>query len=430
MKKTDTFPAILLTGLALGTAWAVRGQFGHEHGATWAGGIGCLTLLLLSKRKDWIASALPVTLAGALGWGIGGVASYGKVVGYARSTDFGNVYYGLLMLLIIGGLFGFLGGGLFGIALSTPKNRKGIPWHKLITEMVIGAIVTYFFVVEQFGWRMTPPRSELWAGCLGMAFAAAWYMVRQEMYAALRVALFTSFGAGFGFAFGNFLQVLGSVSELKFNFWNVMEYSIGFFGGTSMAYSVLTSKWEEKDQGAGKVVHQLPLIILMAVVPFIMWQQNVGTEKLHARFSGLHEGFPYWVSGLVNWGPYFLFFGLTYLMSRKGSSLRSFEGMFSFYKVYFGLYILLSILVTGAFFSLYRVEQYLYLLNFIPIIYLVPRIAPGWKNDLPAPVNYKLNLIWLLIFLAILAVLAANSHPNDLGGANYRFGPKANLEAE
>jgi len=30
---------ILIVGLTLGTAWAIRGQFGHEQGAALAGGI-------------------------------------------------------------------------------------------------------------------------------------------------------------------------------------------------------------------------------------------------------------------------------------------------------------------------------------------------------------------------------------------------------
>ena len=42
---------ILIVGMSLGTAWAVRGQFGHEQGAAWAGGIGAMSLVLVSGRK-------------------------------------------------------------------------------------------------------------------------------------------------------------------------------------------------------------------------------------------------------------------------------------------------------------------------------------------------------------------------------------------
>tara|TARA_S200000501_G_scaffold361370_1_gene389513 strand:+ start:290 stop:427 length:138 start_codon:yes stop_codon:yes gene_type:complete len=36
---------ILIVAMALGTAWAIRGQFGHEQGAAWAGAIGGLALV-------------------------------------------------------------------------------------------------------------------------------------------------------------------------------------------------------------------------------------------------------------------------------------------------------------------------------------------------------------------------------------------------
>lgn len=431
MKKTDLLPSILITGMALGTAWAVRGQFGHEHAAAWAGGIGCLTILLLSRRRDWLATAFNATLAGALGWGLGGIMSYGKVVGYGRSIDFPNVYYGLLMLFVIGGLYGFLGGGLFGIALSNGKGKKGVAWHRVITEMTVGAIVVYFFVIGQFGWLMTPPRSELWATCLGMGAAITWYMIRQEMYSALRVAIITGFGAGFGFAFGNFLQVLGSVSGLNFNFWNVMEYTLGFFGGVAMSYAVFTSEWEEKQVPRKAGYWMLPVIVLLLVIPAIMWEQNTNPGKMHKHLSGLSAGVPYLLSAIVALLPYLLFAGAAYYWVKKLSSLKTFgqKEVFGFYQVLLGLYILLSLLITGSFMSVQRIEQYLYLVNFAVILYFMPRLQPSLRRDEPIRwKSYALNMVWFLLFTAILAVVASNSHSEDLGGANYRFGELANPE--
>ena len=105
---------MLIVAMSLGTAWAVRGKFGHEQGAAWAGAIGAMSVVLVAKRADWYNKVFKVALAAAIGWGIGGMISYGVVVGYGRGSDFVNVYYGLLMLFVIGALYGFLGGGLFG----------------------------------------------------------------------------------------------------------------------------------------------------------------------------------------------------------------------------------------------------------------------------------------------------------------------------
>ena len=49
-----------------------------------------------------------IVFASAIGWGMGGMISYGLVVGYGRGKDFFNVYYGLIMLFVIGALYGFL----------------------------------------------------------------------------------------------------------------------------------------------------------------------------------------------------------------------------------------------------------------------------------------------------------------------------------
>lgn len=103
--------SILIVGMTWGTTWAIRGQFGDQQGAA-AAGIGALALVLVSRRKDWYAKALPWHLLPAVGWGAGGMISYGQVVGYGRSDDFLNVAYGLLMLIVIGGLYGLMGGGL------------------------------------------------------------------------------------------------------------------------------------------------------------------------------------------------------------------------------------------------------------------------------------------------------------------------------
>lgn len=46
----NTLFSIIIIGMTLGTAWAIRGQFGHEQGAAWAGGICSLCIILLAKK--------------------------------------------------------------------------------------------------------------------------------------------------------------------------------------------------------------------------------------------------------------------------------------------------------------------------------------------------------------------------------------------
>src|SRR5688500_17290462 len=130
MKNKQLPVSILAVAMALGTAWAIRGRFGHEQGAAWAGALGAVAIVLAAKRIDWYNSVFKIAVVAAFGWGIRGVVSYGVVVGCGRGVDFGNVYYGLMMLFLIGILYGLLGGGLVGLALIDSGANK-IKWHRI-----------------------------------------------------------------------------------------------------------------------------------------------------------------------------------------------------------------------------------------------------------------------------------------------------------
>ncbi len=430
MKDKKLWFNLLLVGMSLGTAWAIRGQFGHEHGAAWAGAIGTLSILLVAKRKDWFTKAFSVTLAGAVGWGLGGMMSYGMVVGYGRATDFGNVYYSFLMLFIIGALYGFIGGGLFGFALLNPKKTE-VKWSRMIVEMVVSGIIFYFFMIEQFGWNMTPPRSELWAACFGMAVGLMAHLIRNKQYAPLRVAVFAGLGGGFGFAFGNFLQVLGRVSEIDFNFWNVMEYSLGFFGGLGMAYGTFTSIWEENEKEASATTEILSFFGLSLLIPFIVWQQSFPTkrikemlEKINFSDVALGENVTLWLSLAL-----IIVFSAFYYSRIKNmqTSLFSYSEIKIFFFGLFGIYIIYSWLITGAFLSSYRIEQYLYLVNFVIIISLINRGGVTFETDNSNPIsminlkNWIVRFVGVVFLIAVFAAIAINTH-GEMDHSRKRFG--------
>lgn len=432
MKNKQLYFAMLLVGMSLGTAWAIRGQFGHEHGAAWAGAIGSLSVLLIAKRPDWYAKVFAATLAGALGWGLGGLASYGIVVGYGRGSDFINVYYGLLMLFVIGGLYGFVGGGLFGLALADSPT-KPVKWHEVIVEMVVGAILFYFFLIEEFNWNMTPPRSEMWAACFGAAVALTWYMARNQQTSALRVAVFSGLGGGFGFAFGNFLQVLGGLTGIKFNFWNMMEYSLGFFGGLGMAYGTFTSEWERTDDQQPKSKVWFPLLMTFLVIPYIVWEQSFTIERLQRIFSELDVA----PESPILAGVQFTALGLLVLFAAvlwvlfyvNKSSLVSYseKNVYMLFLGHWGLYVVFSLLLTGAFLSTYRIEQYLYILNWVVVAVLLPKVEIGFMLRPILVGKWGKNFVLVLASIAILSLILINSH-GELKHAHKRFGAPPPVE--
>ncbi|WP_031530731.1 hypothetical protein [Dyadobacter crusticola] len=425
MNNRPRLLALLVAGLSFGTAWAVRGQFGHEQGAAWAAGIGGLSIVLLSKRKDWYAKALQVTLASAVGWGVGGIISYGMVVGYGRGLDFGNVYYGLLMLFVIGGLFGVIGGSLFGLTLASTRANP-VKWPQLIVEMVAGAILFYYFLIEEMGWLMTPPRSEAWAACFGIVVALFWYMLRNRQYSALRVAIMAGFGAGFGFAFGNFLQVMGNAAEIGFNFWNVMEYSIGFFGGIGMAYGTFTSKWETGNSDSDRNAAIAPLLLLVLFIPLIVWDQSFETERLTQTTVAIDPvADAAFIVQTIQWTalllvPAFATYWIYLYFNKPGLSKLGETSLYQLYLSYFALFIVFSMLITGAFMSLHRIEQYLYPVNLAAVAWLIKKPRPMFSDRGLNVRRWTVHLLFFLAFLAILTALAISSH-EALHGAQSRF---------
>ncbi|SIN80653.1 hypothetical protein [Algoriphagus halophilus] len=420
---------LLITSITLGTAWAIRGQFGHEQGAAWAGGIACIFFIISTGNKNWESVGLKSSLMGAIGWGLGGMMSYGVVVGYGRSEDLLNAGYGLVMLAVIGGLYGLLGGGLFGLGLEEGNSGKKVAWHHLFVEMTAGGIVFYYFIIEQLGILMTPPRSEAWAVCAGAGIALIYFMVRNSYQGALRTALFSAIGGGFGFAFGDFLQVMGYLSGIQFNFWNVMEYSLGFFGGLGMSYGAITG-FKKSSPVPIETIKANPrtgwaLFGLVFLIPLIVFQKSFLEKDLSSEFTKLG------VSTSSTWaaisvGAAFLIWVILQLLTWK--NYKDFCASHSFPErllnvtgpLLFISYLLFSILLTGSYFKWGRLEQYLYILNFIFVLVLTFKVEKnGINTHLPDYSAVKTATIAMLIIL-LLAIIASSSH-SPIPGAQMRF---------
>ena len=422
MNKAQTI-GILIVGMAFGTAWAVRGQFGHEQGAAWAGGIGALSLVLAMQRHDWYRKILPVAFVSAIGWGVTGMISYGRVVGFGRSDNFPNVFYGLLMLFVIGGLFGLLGGGLTGLSLESTEKKK-VKWGILMAEMVAGALISYGLLVMQLGILMTPPRSEAWAFCLGAGLAMIWFMARNRFYSSLRVALYTSLGAGFGFAFGNFLQTLGVVLQINFNMWNVMEYSIGFFGGSTLAYTIFTSRWPDTIIEPEKYENKTALFFLIAFIPLIIFRESLQYSELVKRMANLSNVGQ--IAQITSWASAaILALGIltAWIFMNQKNIFENELKLKNFFAGYFGVYILISYLVTGALAGQFHLNHHLYIINFIIILLLLRNRKTDWTKTSFRQINYiqyRMILLGIILLLALLAIVSVNMH-DGIPGAQNRF---------
>ena len=414
---------ILIVAMTLATAWAIRGQFGHEPGAAWAGGIGGLALVLVSKRKDWYTKIFSVTFASAIGWGAGGMMSYGIVVGYGRSSSLPDAFYGLLMLFVIGGLYGILGGGLVGLSLDSTREKR-VNWGCLLSEMVAGGLIGYYLLIVQFEWLMTPPRSEAWALCFGAGMALLWHMARNNFKSPIRVSLFSAIGAGFGFAFGNFLQTLGTSLEIQFNMWNVMEYSIGFFGGIGMAYGVFSSNWPVESRIPERWESRLSMLAVFVIIPFIILIDALGYNTLMERIKDLIN--PETTAMLSTLFSILIIFSVAiigwYKFSKSGTGFER-KDILVLFIVYLTAYILISYIFSGVFAGRFPSNHQLYVVNFAVILWLAGKqFTPFFGNPLSTmPVSrWFLFLLGIVIIIMFLAFISVNTH-GVMGGAHERF---------
>ncbi|MFK5973512.1 MAG: hypothetical protein QM485_09540 [Flavobacteriaceae bacterium] len=412
---------ILIVAMSLATAWAIRGQFGHEQGAAWAGAIGGLALVLVSKRKDWYNKMALVALASAIGWGAGGMISYGMVVGYGRADNFINAFYGLSMLFVIGALFGLLGGGLVGLVLdSTEKNK--VKWGALMAEMTAGGLLVYFFLIEQIGFKMTPPRSEAWAIILGAGLAMLLHMARAKRNSAIRVAVFSALGAGFGFAFGNFLQIMGNIIEIPFNMWNVMEYSIGFFGGSGLAYGVFSSHWPVDEAKPKQWVNRLALFFVIVFIPLIIYRETLNYSYFLKRLGEMPnvESVAFTSTLFVAIVLVLMAIGLFWKLKDVNYKKKDIT-LFLF--VYLITYTLISYVVTGLFAGNMEFSHHLYVVNSIVLFIL----ASYEKYEVFGKVSEKINtkkwflcFLAILVYIALLSLISVNAH-DELSGGHNRF---------
>jgi len=412
---------ILIVAMSLATAWAIRGQFGHEQGAAWAGAIGGLALVLVSKRKDWYDKMVLVALASAIGWGAGGMISYGMVVGYGHSDDFLNAFYGIGMLFVIGGLFGLLGGGLVGLVLDSTKDNK-VRWGALVSEMVAGGLISYFFLIEQIGFKMTPPRSEAWAIILGAGLAMLWYMARENRNSSIRVAIYSALGAGFGFAFGNFLQVLGNVYEVPFNMWNVMEYSIGFFSGSAMAYGVFSSTWPIDEEKPKTWTNRVALFVVAVFIPLIVYRESLSYQTLLKRLGEISNLASVTSTSTIVAALVLLTMAIILMWKLKKSSFEK-NDIVLFLFIYLGVYIVMSYIVTGLFAGSFHINHHLYILNAIVLFMLIKankyEVNVETTNEIHA-YKWLRYLVLLVLIIALLAFIATSVH-GELPGKRNRF---------
>lgn len=288
---------LLFVGLAVALGWGLRGEIGGEQGALIPGALLGLAIVIASGKKHWRDAAPVIAAAGALGMSLGGIQSYGILIGYTQGIDMLNVTYGYLMLAVVGGLWGAFCAGIIGMTLSDKK--KSIPfWIFFLIALYISSIVSYFLLIKVFKLLMTPPRVENWAYVLGAVVALFVINFVQKEHKTCRLVLRGFLAGAIGFMLGESLQVYGSFLGPHFDWWKVMEVSFGFILGIGIAYAVFREYPEDKPiMSVSPFFYVLAAFIILAFVPMITFYNMI---ENFAQQGILIRGETIWVDPYFN----------------------------------------------------------------------------------------------------------------------------------
>jgi len=299
----------VLTALSLSIGWGIRGNFGHEYGAMIPGALAAMAAVLLSGRVDWQRRVVYFAMFGALGWSFGGSISYMQVVAYTHSGHSPSVLYGFACLFVIGFLWAALGGAgtalpavvdqsflsalfppiyavfliwwLQGVAIEPLLRRQGydLNWYdtdwlaallalfavllfagfrrrldrptSLILHLAVGWWAGFLVLVLALKLRMTPPRGDNWAGCVGMTVGLLWYCRRAGLHDVARAAVVCGFIGGIGFAAASLLKLVEVTSGYQTNWHSILEQTTGLFNGIGLAVAVAgLARWSPLIAGA------------------------------------------------------------------------------------------------------------------------------------------------------------------------------------
>jgi hypothetical protein len=220
---------------------------------------------------------------------------------------------------------------------------------------------------------------------------------------------------------------MGNLSTIKFNYWNVMEYSIGFFGGVGMTYGTLTSSWEIAEDRQKKSSVWFPLLMLTLIIPFVVWDQTFTVKKLEETYVKIATGDIPALTSTVQWIALavvlmssVIWFVKYYRNKASEFVSYNYSDVRTFFVGHLGLYTAFSFLITGAFMSGYRPEQYLYLVNLAIVTLLIGKTKPGFSNRGLYAGRWAVGFALVLVFIALITLVAINMH-GELKGMNRRF---------
>ena len=289
--------AVLFIGLSLSIGWGIRGNYGHEWGASLPGALAAMACVLISGRTDWMHRVGWFGMLGAIGWALGGSMAYMVAIAYTHSGHGPSAIFGFYALAVVGFLWAYVGGigcalpayltsdrlrqffaplslifvlwwadgviedhlfidgknpldwfdvnwvsttlAIIGVLICAAWRRK-LEWaHKLILSMAFGWWIGFVVLRVLLHLSMLPGKSENWAGSVGLAIGASLFLYRSGPRDVLRPALVTGIAGGIAFPAGVLFKLIEMKSGWHTNWHSILEQSYGLMNGVGLALAML-----------------------------------------------------------------------------------------------------------------------------------------------------------------------------------------------
>jgi predicted neuraminidase len=498
---------LLFIALTMSVGWGFRGNYGHEYGAMVPGALVAMAICLASGREDWQRRIAYFGLFGALGWAFTGQMSYGYLIGYTNSMDIVSVAYGFGALFLNGFLWGGIGAGVLALVLIIERKKIvemifpflmvfGVwsvfsiyfqikygdvepsvfyyfdtDWVAAVTALLallitiaiqrkithavsfmlhitVGWLVGLVLLVTVFNWHLSPPRSDNWAGLIGLFVGLLIFLIRHKYFIAVYASLFVAIFGGIGFSVGQLFQVLGNATGVRIDWWKVMEQSFGFIMGLGAAIVFLIFRNsapklqdEKVEFDWGNVFAIFFLIVAMTYVTTVhnveKWIEHgiIANElagiSTYFWFAVAYLIFAFMVVIIIRYSQYQKLEFLPETLKGKGQLLFLLVLWWAIIEDHFKAFLQfnhITLIVEGSFF----------ISAVLVTLWIVLRQVEPFTNISEQPENLSSKIrkigimvpLSLIISLLVLTPIARFSHSKPYGGSHQRFKKVVYAEAK
>jgi hypothetical protein len=150
------------------------------------------------------------------------------------------------------------------------------------------------------GLRMTPPRGDNWAGCLGMTVGIVVYCLRTGLPEVARATLVSGFIGGIGFAGASMLKLVEVTSGYETNWHSILEQTTGLFNGIGIAAVMWgladrSERIKAPEPQTQRWAEPLAVGFVLLVIVYLNLRKNVEQWVKAKAVPEIMYGIPAWV---------------------------------------------------------------------------------------------------------------------------------------